>query len=288
MDEIVDYFVNPRQFPEELSLEEELISAMIDQNIYQAKKLLLYDLNINYRNLYGQTLLILSVNLDLIEIVVLLLDNGADVNLFDNDGETALTRASFFGKRTIVEILVSHGADVNHRTNYGSSALTLSGFNNDIDLIKILLSKGNNINDVDEKKTTALMIAAAWDNFEVCTFLISNGADLMATDIDGTTALIDYGINSNDYAGLPNELRESRMKILNELWIQKIKDDRWARRGLVLCVLADHAYRPLKARALTIALAAKNNPSKSIIVETTRVKDVLCDYGLNRYIIEFL
>ena len=68
----------------ESSLEEEFINAIINQNIYQAKKLLLYDLNINYRNLYGQTLLILSVNCDFIEIVVLLLDNGADVNLFDN------------------------------------------------------------------------------------------------------------------------------------------------------------------------------------------------------------
>lgn len=273
---------------EENILEEEFINAIMNQNIYQAKELLLYDLNINYRNLYGQTLLILSVNCDLIEIVVLLIDNGADVNLFDNDGETALTRASFFGRTTMVDILVSYGADVNHRTNSGSSALTLSGFNNDVDLIKILLSKGGNINDVDEKKTTALMIAAAWDNFEVCTFLISNGADLMATDIDRTTALIDYGINSNDYVGLSNELMKSRIEALEALWIQKIKDDRWFRRGLVLCVLADHAYRPLKARALSIALAAKNNPSKSIIVETTRVKDVLCDYGLNRYIIEFL
>lgn len=273
---------------EEDTLEKEFINAIIDQNIYQAKKLILYDLNINYRNLYGQTLLILSVNCDLIEIVVLLLNNRADVNLFDNDGESALTRASFFGKRAIVQLLVSRGANVNHRTNSGSSAITLSGFNNDVDLIKILIKGGANINDSDKIKTTALMIATAWDNFEVCTFLVSNGADLMATDIDGTTALIDYGVNSNDYTGLSNKLIKSRIEILETLWIQKIKDDRWFRRGLILCVLAEYGYRPLKERALAIALAAKNNPSKSIIVNTSRVKEVLCDFGLSRYIIEFL
>jgi ankyrin repeat protein len=273
---------------EEYTLEQEFINAIIDQNIDLAKELLLYDININYRNLYGQTLLILSVNFDLIEIVALLLDNGADINLFDNDRESALTRASFLGRRTIVELLVNYGADINHRTSSGASSLILSGFNNDVDLIKILISGGANINDVDEKKTTTLMVAAAWNNFEVCTFLVSNGADLIATDIDETTALVDYGINANDYDGLSNKLRESNIETLKIIWIQRIKNERWIRRGPIICVLAENAYRPLKARALTIALAAKNNFSKTIIVNTSRVKEVLCDFGLSRYIIEFL
>jgi hypothetical protein len=271
-----------------MDLEKEFISAIIDQNINYAKELLLQDININinYRNSFGQTLLILAVNFDFIEIVTLLLNNGADVNLFDNDGETALTRASFFGRRSIVDILVRHGADINHRTNSGSSAITLSGFNNDVDLIKILIKGGANINDSDKTKTTALMIATAWDNFEVCTFLVSSGADLMATDIDGTTALVDYGINANN--GLSNKMKEFQITSLKKIWIQRIKDERWTRRKPILCVLAEYGYRPLKARALEIERIAKANSSKLILIQTSRAKEVLCDFGLSRYIIEFL
>jgi len=271
-----------------MDLEEEFISAIIDQNINYAKELLLQDININinYRNIYGQTLLILSVNFDLLEIVNLLLDKGAEINLFDNCGESALTRASFLRRITIVELLVRRGANINHRNNSGLSALILAGFNNDIDLIKILISGGANINDVDKNKNNALMIAAAECNFEVCSFLVSNGIDLMATDVDGNNALVDYGVNSNN--GLSNKVKEFQIMSLKKIWIQKIKDERWTRRKPILCVLAEHAYRPLKARALEIERISKANSSKLILIQTSRAKEVLCDFGLSRYIIKFL
>ena len=54
-------------------------------------------------------------------------------------------------------------------------------------------------------------------------------------------------------------------------------------------MLAEHAYRPLKLRALAIALAAAElDPAEAVVVQTSRMQDVLRDEGLVRYVISFL
>jgi len=49
-----------------------------------------------------------------IEIVNMLLSSGADVNLSNNDGWTALICAAAKGYIQIAKMLLSAGADVNH------------------------------------------------------------------------------------------------------------------------------------------------------------------------------
>ena len=38
--------------------------------------------------------------------------------------------------------------------------------------------------------------------------------------------------------------------------MQRRRDERWARRGPLMTVLAEHVYRPLQLRAMALALAA--------------------------------
>ncbi|RYP49043.1 hypothetical protein DL769_011135 [Monosporascus sp. CRB-8-3] len=52
-----------------------------------------------------------------------LLDAGANINLADNDGDTALILASWVGEAEIVQCLLDRGADVLHRDNAGKNAL---------------------------------------------------------------------------------------------------------------------------------------------------------------------
>ena len=47
------------------------------------------------------------------EVVELLIANGANVNAKDKDGGTPLLHATLSGHREIVELLISKGADVN-------------------------------------------------------------------------------------------------------------------------------------------------------------------------------
>ena len=48
-----------------------------------------------------------------IQIVKVLLDAGANTNIKDKEGTTALMNASYYGYTEIVETLLSAGADVN-------------------------------------------------------------------------------------------------------------------------------------------------------------------------------
>jgi len=59
-----------------------------------------------------------------VEIMSLLLDKGATVNLVDNEGETALGYAAMGGHVKALKLLLTKGADLNHRNKYGEGALT--------------------------------------------------------------------------------------------------------------------------------------------------------------------
>jgi len=76
------------------------------------------------------------------------------------------------------------------------------------------------------------------------------------------TALAHYGVCADPR--LSPETKALRVAALEAWWaagphpsqVQRRRDERWARRGPLMTVLAEHAYRPLQLRALAIALAA--------------------------------
>ena len=61
-----------------------------------------------------------------IDVVDMLLDNGAQTETGDNEGRTPLWLAAAIGHTDVVRALVSAGADVNTQRNDGSSALSLA------------------------------------------------------------------------------------------------------------------------------------------------------------------
>jgi ankyrin repeat protein len=59
--------------------------------------------------------------------MMLLLDNGADPNLQDNNGDTALHFAARTGKLEAIPLLIGHGADQNLQNNEGLIAIDIAG-----------------------------------------------------------------------------------------------------------------------------------------------------------------
>jgi ankyrin repeat protein len=66
----------------------------------------------------------------------MLLDAGADVNIQNKDGNTALNLSSFYSNTTstekIVKMLLDAGAHVNIQSKDGNTALTYSAYSNNI------------------------------------------------------------------------------------------------------------------------------------------------------------
>ena len=95
-----------------------------------------HDLNI--KNEYGYTALILASKNNKIEIAKLLLSASADINKQNNNGYTALIFAAYYNNVKIVKLLLNAGADINKQNIYGNTALIIASKNNR-ELIELLL-----------------------------------------------------------------------------------------------------------------------------------------------------
>ena len=71
----------------------------------------------------GSTLLATAALMGHTEIVAILLEHGADVNVKSRDGATALHTSAFLGRVETVKLLLENGADTTLRNNMGSTAI---------------------------------------------------------------------------------------------------------------------------------------------------------------------
>jgi ankyrin repeat protein len=208
-----------------------LFDAIRNDNVKSAKYFLKKEIDINeIRN--GLTALTLAVSLNLPEMVKLLLDKGADVNLPNENRDTPLILAVSAGNLEIARILLNNDADINLVNRYGDTTLEIAITLNSMEMIELLLNKGANgvpiananalifhasitslpilkllikkgvnINVLNDRAQTPLMFAVRESNttgsLEIVQFLLSNGADINAVDINGWSALM-VAINYSD------------------------------------------------------------------------------------------
>src|SRR5208283_2494832 len=92
-------------------------------NIELTKFIIENKFNLNLKDNYGRTELILSSLYNHKDIVELLINASADLNLKDNAGNTALILVSLYNNKDIAELLINAGADLNLKNNAGYTAL---------------------------------------------------------------------------------------------------------------------------------------------------------------------
>ena len=130
------------------------------------------------------------------EMVAALLDQGADINIQNNDGWTALMAAASNGYGGIVAALLNLGADIEARSNDGNTAFAIAVKSEKIEIIKILHNHNANVNTQDNNGHTPIMIAAmkaiqTKDNTIVENLLVLNPMpNLLLKDNHGDSVLI--------------------------------------------------------------------------------------------------
>jgi len=112
--------------------------------------------NVNVKNNDGISALHIAVKNHHIEIVELLLKYGARINSRDNKGKTALHYACVSSHRNAIKLLLKYGARVNSQDNYGRTALHYACFKGHILAVDELLKHGSDINVMSKKGRTAL------------------------------------------------------------------------------------------------------------------------------------
>jgi ankyrin repeat protein len=105
-----------------------LVDAAEEGNLEKVKLLLKQGRSINERDprfKFGWTPLIAAIYQQNTNVVHYLIASGADVNIPDNDGETAIMRAMVSDENLdVLKDLIAHGADLNARDKMGATVLS--------------------------------------------------------------------------------------------------------------------------------------------------------------------
>lgn len=104
---------------------------------------------INQRNKGGATSLHIACREGNFDIVKILIENGANLNVVDNEGWSPLMRASLVGNEKIVEILLKNGAKAHLLNSLNESALIHATTAKCTQCINQIIENGNLIKNMD-------------------------------------------------------------------------------------------------------------------------------------------
>ncbi|KAF7952197.1 uncharacterized protein EAE97_001694 [Botrytis byssoidea] len=123
-----------------------------------------------------------------VELVKLLLDNGADINVIDESSElknSVISTAAEFGWTEVVKLLAERNADVNVSGDEGVTPIYFAARHNKPETVQLLMDLGANL-EMNEKLNDGWgPLHIAFDFVEVVRILLQNGADITRTSSGG-------------------------------------------------------------------------------------------------------
>lgn len=124
-----------------------------------------------------------------LDTVKTLLDLGADVELPDARGATALVRAVEGANYDLIQLLLDRGAKVNGRSGHDETPLIVAVGRADAHSVKILLKHGADVNVQDFSGLTPLMLAVIASDVQKVKLLLEYKSNLTIKDNGHRTAL---------------------------------------------------------------------------------------------------
>lgn len=125
----------------------------------------------------------------------------------------ALHTAAAFGPSEMVRLLLDYGADPNLRDAHGFSALYFASKEGSTEIVRMLIEAGA---DLEAKEydygATALMVAARWKRLGVVDMLLKAGANPMAVTKNGLTARELLGKDKDERVDVLLRAYEDRWK----------------------------------------------------------------------------
>ncbi len=162
--------------------------------------------DINVKDKYGNTLLIANLKAGNVEKVKALVDAGADLDIQDEAGRTALIIAVHdsghnikYDRATVVKYLIAAGAKLDIQDKTERTALIevsysdrVGGgnieYNTRVEIVRSLIDSGAKLDIQDKSGSTALMYASDEGFLEIARLLIISGANRDLVNNSGETA----------------------------------------------------------------------------------------------------
>lgn len=186
-----DLILNENMMNEETPL----IKATNKRDIDAVKMLLKSQLNLEVKNHKGKTALMIAAYNEDNAIAELLINAGADVNAQDEMLNSPFLYAGAEGNIHLVKLGLANGADFNVFNRYGGSALIPAAEKGHLDIVRILVEVPNYpIDHINNLGWTALMeavILAKPGQIQevIIQTLIDAGCDVNIPDFDGVSPL---------------------------------------------------------------------------------------------------
>lgn len=193
---------------------------------------------------HGWTPLLIAASVQRIQVIKVLLENGADVNKRGPHDWTALYIAISRGHYHVCEILLNAGA------NIYNIDLPEASRNGDTDICELLLSRGALIDGTSLNGDTALHRASCCGNVDTLRMLLDRGAStgIMNADRQIPEEVAGQCIKHKARAvqKVPvNSIRQSTLSCLTELPHLINQEMKWFRRRMIALLAFGHS-EPVK------------------------------------------
>ena len=161
------------------------LTAAVTRNPDALRYLLERGANVNVEDARGRTALISASQWAEEDILQSLLDKGANVNATDMSEGSALQSAASSGSLQKVLYLLSSGADMDPNALKSAAGASTGG----LEIVQCLLDRGADVEARSQYSKTALHIAADKGKLEIVQCLLDRGADIEARSQYSKTAL---------------------------------------------------------------------------------------------------
>lgn len=211
-----------------------LMVAAENGDVAMVKLLLRYNPNLEWREAWmDRTVLIMAIQKDQTDVIKLLLDKGAAVNVMSRSGISALMEAIMQRNLEMVHLLLKKGVNVNQVSNTKGqgTALSIAVALGNPEIVQALLDKGADVNKSGYRSPSTLIIAAECDRAVIIKMLLNHHAAINAVDYFGWTGLMRAAAKGN---------LEAIKVLLDNGASMNLKNKDGGRTALILAVQGNH------------------------------------------------
>lgn len=148
------------------------------------------NIDLNWRNENGETLLHTCCKGNYYQAVKWLVDNGADIEAKTKDGSTPIFYSIYSKDRSIINLLIENNANINHLNNFKRTVLQEAVISASNKFIDLLISKTKNLNNCDTHGNNLIFDAIANGGVDIIDKIAQNKEiNINQVNLEGNTIL---------------------------------------------------------------------------------------------------